>query len=110
MAKKNVKQTNPQNKTDYNIPGFSLKSSLMILLGAIISTVVFPYIVSFIGVSYKVGVVIGNTLILGFILAYVRFFVETKRGLCNKFWITYLGFGLAFGCISFFWMYLDTYI
>lgn len=110
MEKRDINQTNPRVKTDYNIPQFSLKSSLIILLGAIVSTIVFPYILSLIGVSYKIGVVIGNTLILGFILAYVRFFVETKRGLCNKFWITYLGFGVAFGCISFFWMYLDTYI
>lgn len=110
MIKRDIKQANPRIKTDYDIPRFSLKSSLIILLGAILSTVVFPYILSLIGISHKMGIVIGNTLILSFILTYVRFFLETKRGICKKFWITYFGFGIAFGCISFFWIYLGKYI
>lgn len=110
MAKKNIKQTKPQIKTDYNIPKFSLKSSLIILLGAIGATVIFPYLVSLLGLSYNVGVVVGNTLILGFVLAYVRFFVDTKIGFCKKFWMTYIGFGIAFGFISFLWVYLNAYV
>ncbi len=110
MEKSNIKQYNLQNKTDYDIPKFSFKSSLIILLGAIGGTVIFPYILSLIGIDNRMGVVIGNTLLLGFVLSYVRFFIETKRGFCKKFWITYLGFGIAFGFISFLWMYLNTYI
>lgn len=110
MAKYTTNQSKPQVKTDYNIPRFSLKSSLCIILGAAGSTIVFPYLLSLLGISYSTGVVIGNTLILGFVLAYVRFFVETNKGFCKKFWMTYIGFGAAFGFISFFWMYLNTYV
>lgn len=110
MEKSNIKQYNSQYKTDYDIPKFSLKSSLIILLGAIGATVIFPYVLSLIGLDNRIGVVIGNTFLLGFVLSYVRFFIETKRGFCKKFWITYLGFGITFGFISFFWMYLNTYI
>ena len=110
MAKNNTKQAKPQIKTDYNIPKFSLKSSLTIIGGAFVSTVVFPYLLSLIGIRFNIGVVIGNTFILGLILAYTRFFIETKQGFCKSFWMTYAGFGAAFGFISFFWMFLGSYI
>ena len=97
-------------KTDYDIPRFSIKSSLILILAGVASTLIIPFIFSLIGVDKKISVVIGNTFILGFALAYSRFFVETKRGFCNRFWYTYAGFGIAFSVISFFWMYLQTYI
>lgn len=110
MAKQTKKQRKPQVKTDYNIPKFSLKSSLTILLGAVVSTTIFPYLLSLLGVSFNIGVVLGNIFILGFVLAYVRCFIEGKEGFSKKFWLTYLGFGGAFGLISFFWMSLGSYV
>ncbi|MGG7178176.1 hypothetical protein ACQPU1_11305 [Clostridium paraputrificum] len=97
-------------KTDYDIPMFSVKSAMIIILAGTISSLFVPFILGFIGIDRNISIVIGNALILGFALSYTRFFVETKRGFCKKFWNTYAGFGVAFGVISFFWMYLQTYI
>lgn len=97
-------------KTDYDIPRFGAKSALVLILASTLSSVFVPFLLSFLGIDRNISIVIGNTIILGFALPYTRFFVETKRGFCKKFWYTYAGFGLAFGCISFFWMYLNAYI
>jgi len=97
-------------RTDYGIPTFSFKSSLVIMLGAVISTFIVPYILSFIGIDFKTGVVIGNATITSYTLAYSRYFIETNKKYCKRFWMTYGGFALAFCIIAFFWMYLGAYI
>lgn len=97
-------------KTDYDIPTFSFKSSLIILLGGICGTLVVPYILSLIGVSYNLGVVIGNGLITGYAIAYARSFIESEKGYGKSFWNTYLGFGSALAIISAFWVYLGIYV
>lgn len=98
------------SRTDYGIPTFSFKSSLVIMLGAAISTFIVPYILSFIGIDFKTGVILGNAVITSYALAYSRYFIETKKKYCKGFWITYGGFALAFCIIAFFWMYLKAYI
>lgn len=99
-----------KGKTDYNIPTFSMKSSLVIMIGAIVATFIFPYILKFIGIDFKIGVVIGNVLITSYAVAYSRYFIETNKKYCKGFWITYIGFALAFLIISTFWLYLKAYI
>lgn len=106
------KQKNKKDirKTDYKIPTFSIKGALIILLGAIVGTFIFPYLLSLIGVNFKFGVVLGNAIFTGYALAYARFFMELGKGYCKKFWLTYGGFSLAFAIIAYFWLYLETYI
>ncbi|WP_297639565.1 hypothetical protein [uncultured Clostridium sp.] len=87
-----------------------MKSSLIIILGACVSTIFFPYLLNIIGIDFKVGVMLGSTFILSFVLAYVRCFIESKKGFTKSFYITYLIFAVAFGVISFFWMFLNTYV
>ncbi|MBS6007293.1 MAG: hypothetical protein KIB43_10070 [Clostridium baratii] len=67
------------SKTDYGIPTFGFKSSLVIMLGAVISTFIVPYILSFIGIDFKTGVILGNATITSYALAYSRYFIETKK-------------------------------
>lgn len=98
------------NKTDYEIPTFSMKSAFVILLGAVFGTFIFSYLLTLFGVSFKLGVILGNVIFTGFALAYARFFIESRKGFCIKFWLTYGGFSLAFAIIAYSWLYLDTYI
>lgn len=97
-------------KTDYDIPTFGFKSALVILAGAIVGTIIFPIILSLFGVSQNLGILIGNTIITSFTIAYSRFFIESNKGFCRNFWINYFLFALAFGFISYFWRYIGLYI
>ena len=97
-------------RTDYDIPTFGFKSALIILFGAICGTIIFPYILGFLGASYNFGIMIGNTFITSLGIAYVRYFVESKKGFCKGFWISYLFFGISFGIISYLWRYLNFYL
>lgn len=121
--KKNSKKANINNqamkqdnnkvgkqKTDYNIPTISFKSAFVIMLSAVIATLVAPYILSLIGVSFKLGIIIGNAVLTAFAVSYCRYFIETKRGYCKSFYKTYIIFAISFAIIGYFWMYLESYI
>jgi hypothetical protein len=97
-------------QTDYNIPRFGFKSALILILAGILSTFFLPYVLGYMHVPNKIAIVFCNMFIMGYAIAFVRFFVETKRGFVRKFWLTYLFFGVMFGCISYFWLYLDVYL
>lgn len=97
-------------KTDYDIPTFGFKSALLLVAAAVLGSIIVPFILSLLGVSKELGVVLGNAIITSFAVPYSRFFIETKRGFCKKFWVTYGIFALSFGVISYFWMYLGTYM
>ncbi len=97
-------------KTDYNIPTFGFKSALAILAGAVGGTIIFPLLLSLLGVNANFSIMIGNTFITSFGIAYSRFFIESKKGLCKSFWLTYLFFGISFGIMSYLWRYLNFFI
>lgn len=97
-------------RTDYNIPTFGFKSALVVLLGAVIGTIIFPWLLGFLGASANFSIMIGNTFITSFVLAYVRYFIESKKGFCKGFWLSYLFFGISFGIISYLWRYLNFFV
>lgn len=97
-------------KTDYDIPTFSFKSAIIILLGAVVGNIVFPMFLANFGVSINFSVMIGNMFITSLALAFVRYFIESKKGLCKGFWLNYLFFGISFGIISYLWKYLNFFV
>lgn len=97
-------------KTDYDIPSFSIKSAFIIMSSAVISTVIIPLILSLFGIESTMITVILNGIILGGTLSFTRFFVESKRGICKKFWYTYASFGVSFSLITYYWLHLGSYI
>ena len=97
-------------KTDYDIPSFSLKGSLIVMVGAVIGNIVLPMILSLFGISQKLGIIIGNVTVTAYTISFVRYFIESKKGYCKEFLINYSLFAVGFGVISFFWVYLNTYI
>ena len=99
-----------EKRTDYDIPTFGFKSALLILFGGIVGTIIFPIFLSLFGASQNFGILIGNTVITSFAIAYSRFFIESKKGFCRNFWISYLLFAIALGIISYFWRYVGLYI
>ncbi|MGL4773443.1 MAG: hypothetical protein ACRC2K_07765 [Clostridium sp.] len=118
MASKSVKKlkemdkTSPltAKKTDYNIPIFGIRSALTILGFAVLGTYLFPFLLSMLGASKEMGVVIGNMLITPIGIAISRCFIETKQGFNKKFFAIYAGFGVVFVLISSYWMYKGIYL
>ncbi|VYU67321.1 hypothetical protein [Clostridium tertium] len=97
-------------RTDYNIPTFGYKSALIIIFGAVTGTIIFPAFLSIFGVSYNFSIMIGNTFITSLAIAYARYFIESKKGICKGFWLSYLFFGVSFGIMSYLWRYLNFFI
>lgn len=97
-------------KTDYDIPTFGYKSALVILLGAIVGSIIFPLLLSIFRVNPNFSIMIGNTFITSFAITYTRYFIESKKGFCKGFWLSYLFFGVSFGVISYLWKYLNFFI
>ncbi len=97
-------------KTDYDIPTISFKSSLILMIAAAIATLFIPFVLTFVGISFNAGAIIGNITITAFALAYTRYFVDTNRGYCKGFFRTYAIFAISFAIIGYFWLYLDTYL
>ncbi|MCQ7016060.1 hypothetical protein, partial [Clostridioides difficile] len=66
-SNKNTKKEMEKNqRTDYNIPTISFKSGLILIVSSLVSTVVFPLLLSIFGIDNRFGVVIGNSLITSF--------------------------------------------
>lgn len=97
-------------KTDYDIPTFGFKSAILIIIAAFISTVILPVVLQFINLPVNLVAVIANTFITSYAVAYSRYFIESKKGYCKGFWITYIIFAVSCFVIGFFWLYLNSYI
>lgn len=99
-----------RTKTDYDIPTFGFKSALLIVGAAVISTLIIPMVLQFVGLSFEVVAIVANTLITSYAVAYSRYFIESKRGYCKKFWYTYLIFAVSFFIIGFLWLIMSVYV
>lgn len=99
-----------KTKTDYDIPTFGFKSALLIVGAAIVSTIVIPMLLQVTGLNFEVVAIIANTLITSYAVAYSRYFIESKKGYCKKFWYTYLIFAVSFCVIGFLWLIMSVYV
>ena len=95
---------------DNKLIRFSFKSSIFISISAVVATLVIPYLFSFTGISTNLLTVISNGVVLGFALAYSRYFIDSKQGFGKKFIRTYIIFAISFAVITYFWLYLGNYI
>ncbi|MDX5658219.1 hypothetical protein [Clostridioides difficile] len=108
--KNTKKQMEKNQRTDYNIPTISLKSGFILIVSYLVSTVVFPLLLSILGIDNRFGVVIGNSLITSFAVAYARYFVDTKSGYSLGFFRLYILFALSLAIIGYFWIYKGIHI
>jgi len=56
-------------------------------------------------INMNFSILLGNTFITSFGFVWTRFFIDSKRGFCKKFWQQYIIWGIAFGLITYFWMF-----
>lgn len=99
-----------KTKTDYGIPTFGFKSAILIVTAAVISTIIIPFLLQYIGINFEMAAIGANTIITSYAVAYSRYFIESKKRFCNKFWYTYLIFAISFFIIGFLWLNMSVYI
>ncbi|MGL4451048.1 MAG: hypothetical protein ACRCTZ_07665 [Sarcina sp.] len=97
-------------RTLYNIPTFTYKSAFMLIGAATVGCLIVPLLLGTLGFDSKLIAVLGGIFIAPLGIAISRCFIESKEGFGKKFFQIYLGFGLALGFISVFWIYFENYI
>lgn len=97
-------------KTDYDIPMFGFKSAFLILISGIIGSILVPMFFSSLGMDDKIANIIGNLIFPGLGIAYSRYFIESKKGICKGFYVTYAIFAISFGIITYFWRYQQVFM
>lgn len=108
--KKAEKEKEAQDKKDLNLRPFSLQSAFWIIISSVIGSWLIPLLLTLVGVSPNLGVVIGNTFFTSFGFTWVRHFIDSKEGFSKSFWKQYAIFAVIFGGISYFWLYRKNYI
>ena len=99
-----------KTKTDYDIPTFGFKSAILIVIAAVVSTILIPFLLQYVGINFEMAAIVANTIITSFSVAYSRYFIESKKGFCKSFWYTYLIFAVSFFVIGFLWLTMSVYI
>ena len=102
IKKEEKKETESKEE---KVNSFSIKSALVILASSSVGTIVFPVLLLLFGVNMNFSILLGSTFITSFGFVWTRFFVDSKRGFCKKFWQQYIIWGITFGLITYFWMF-----
>lgn len=93
-----------------NIPSFSYKSALLILLSAVLGCFLIPYIFQQFNVNWKGLFVLTSSIIPAYTTAYCLYFIESNQRFNRSFFITFVLLSFIIGFISFFWIYDLIYI
>lgn len=110
MKKAASYKTLEAKRTDYDIPTFGFKSAFLIVIAGAMGSIVFPFLLGFLGIDRDILILIGNTIFPGLGIAYSRYFIESKKGICKGFWINYGMFALSFAIITYFWRYVGLFM
>lgn len=99
---KNKSNINGVNKPSYSIPVFGYKSSFFILLGFIVILFTVPSLFRAIWPSgYILGMII-SAVLMGFIVCYAQFFIQSKKGFTRNFVIVWFCLSVLFLVMLFF--------
>lgn len=67
---------------------FTFSSAFILFAAAFVGAVLVPYAADSLGLDAKVASVVGLSVLLSIALASTRYFLDSKRGVCQGFWIT----------------------
>lgn len=73
--------------TDYDIPMFGLKSSLLIAIVMMLSLIVCINGFTYFDIDFRLPNAIISGISCGLSVAYSQFFIERKKGVCKEFFI-----------------------
>ncbi|AYW48430.1 hypothetical protein C7K38_08660 [Tetragenococcus osmophilus] len=91
------------------IPRLSIKSSFLFFASLLLGGVIFPYLLSLLGISFKTGAMIILPVSLAFSLVYSHYYIETKQGFCKRFLIALLLTTVILELMSYVWL-VEGYI
>lgn len=86
------------------IPRLSIKSSFFVFLSMLLGGVIFPYLLTLLGLDFKMGVMIILPVSLAFSLAYSHYYIETKQGFCKRFIISLVVATALLELMSYVWL------
>lgn len=106
---KNRMMNVPQVK-DESIKVFSYKGAAFICLTCMIATTVVPWLFSLAGIHSKMVTVLSISLLGSLGIAYVRHFIDSRKGMSKGFLLQFALFFAAFFVISYYWLFYQYYI
>lgn len=87
------------------IPGFSFKSSLLILLAGLIGGIIFPYLFYELHWDTRIAVMVFLPALISAAIAYGQCFIETNAGFCKRFWLIFGSGFIILEVLSYIWLY-----
>ncbi|MEG0327293.1 MAG: hypothetical protein RR565_01525 [Erysipelothrix sp.] len=105
VRKQKAENIQPVEEKKHQFVRFSVKSSLIILFGILLSSLLIPLLLDGLGLQLLPLRVILIGLTTAFVVSYCLYFVDSKRGATRGFWIV---FGLVAALsmiISYYWVY-----
>ncbi|WP_148112414.1 hypothetical protein [Vagococcus elongatus] len=87
------------------IPGFSVKSSLLILLAGLVGGIIFPYFFYELHWDTRIAVMLFLPALISAAIAYGQCCIETDAGICKRFWIILSFSFFILEVLSYFWLY-----
>lgn len=105
--KKNDKKEYSNNfgKTDYNIPMFGYKSSLLIVGVETIVVLLIVLLTNILSLDFRFWLTLLSPLSLALTISFSQNFIETKRGFGKNFYITFVIIEFIFVTIFYLAMY-----
>lgn len=76
---------------------FTFKSAFLLAGAILLGTIIIPFFASQAGVGIGVSTTCAAPVLTAGALAYGRYFIDSKRGLCRGFYLTFL---VAFGAMT----------
>ncbi|WP_314060692.1 hypothetical protein [uncultured Vagococcus sp.] len=87
------------------IPRFSFKSALVLLLASILGGILIPYLFYLLHWDTRIAVMLFLPLFISLAIAYGQCFIESKDGICKRFWITTICAFVILETLSYFWLF-----
>lgn len=97
------------SKIDTNLFRFSMRSSFIIMSVATVVSVLIPALLWSMNIPYKLWILIGNSFITSFSVAYCLVIIEKKLGYNKLFVKTYVLCSISFFLLVYLWLYLGIF-
>ena len=88
-----------------NIPKFSIRSSLLLLLAGVLGGIIIPYLFYELGWNSKIAVMLFLPALISLAIAYGQCFIETKDGLSKRFLRNFIIAFIVLETVSYFWLF-----